>query len=128
MKLCYLDTSAALKFVVLEPEREALLDYVEDPQLVLVSSWLLYTEMLCASGRRPEQLSEEIAKQALDAVEFVDVSRHDLISASRLAPLRSNDAIHLAVASRLQVDEILTYDHELIEAASRLGIAASSPR
>lgn len=128
MRVAYLDTSAALKFIVYEPERNALINHVSDSSLTLVSSWLLYTEMLCAAGRRPEQLSVETAKQALDHVEFVDLTRHDMIGAARLTPLRSADALHLAVALRLQADEIITYDRELAETAAKFGIRAASPR
>ncbi|MFT3714750.1 MAG: PIN domain-containing protein [Gordonia sp. (in: high G+C Gram-positive bacteria)] len=44
------------------------------------------------------------------------------------APLRSNDAIHLATALRLGVDEMLTYDEELGRAASAAGIRVVAPR
>lgn len=127
MKLAYLDTSAALKIVVSEPGREALIGYLNDPGLTLTASWLLYTEMLCAAGRRPEAVPADLARQALDQVEFVDLTRADLISAARLTPLRSADALHLATALRMQVDEIITYDHELIETAPRLGLRTVTP-
>jgi predicted nucleic acid-binding protein len=57
----------------------------------------------------------------------VDVTRGDLLSAGTYTPLRSNDAIHLATALRLGVDEILTYDEELATAAERAGIRVSAP-
>lgn len=127
VRLAYLDTSAALKLVVLEPGRDELLAHLSDPKLTLTASWLLYTEMLCAAGRRPEQLPEQLARQALDQVEFVDLSRRDLTAAGRHAPLRSNHAIHLEVALRLEVDELISYDRELITAAHRLGLSTASP-
>jgi len=127
VKLAYLDTSAALKSVVREPERDAFIAHISDPGLTLTASWLLYTEMLCAAGRRPEQLPEQLIRQALDHVEFVDLARRDLIAAGQHAPLRSNNAIHLEVALRLEVDEFISYDHELLTAAHRLGLRTASP-
>jgi predicted nucleic acid-binding protein len=41
--------------------------------------------------------------------------------------LRSNDAIHLAVAARLGVDVVLTYDLELARAAEVLGLGVAAP-
>ena len=66
-------------------------------------------------------------RQALDPVELVELKQRDFVAASRLAPLRSADVLHLAVAMRLQADEILTYDRELAEAAERAGIRALAP-
>lgn len=128
MRLAYLDTSAALKLVVEEDHSTALLAYLTDqPSLTLTASWLLYTEMHCAAGRRPNSIAIESIREVLDQIEFVDQTRNDMIFAARLAPLRSNDAIHLAVAMRLQVDEFITYDRELIEAAPRVALAPVSP-
>lgn len=128
MRVAYLDTSAAMKLVIEEAETNALLDHLEaDPDLVLVSSWLLHTELHCASGRRPQDVPEETVREVLDPVELADVTRRDLISAGRHTPLRSNDAIHLAVALRVDADELLTYDAELGEAARRLGLTVTAP-
>lgn len=127
VRVAYLDTSAALKFIVAEPERDALLNYLSDPALTLTASWLLHTEMLCAAGRRPEQLPESLVLQALDHIELVDVTRRDFLAAAQHAPLRSNDALHLEIALRLEVDELVTYDRELVSAAQRVGLRTASP-
>lgn len=50
-----------------------------------------------------------------------------MIAAGIHAPLRSNDAIHLAVAIRLGVDELITYDQELTVAAVRAGLTVVAP-
>lgn len=128
MRLAYLDTSAALKLIVEEAESEALTRYLtSQPDLVLVASWLLYTELHCAAARRPETLRTELVREALDQVEFVDVTRKDYFDAATFAPLRSNDALHLAVALRLEVGEMITYDHELIDTARRFGLGSALP-
>ncbi|MFT4307153.1 MAG: PIN domain-containing protein [Microbacterium sp.] len=41
--------------------------------------------------------------------------------------MRSNDAIHLAVALRIGADEIVTYDRELAGAAAAAGIPVIAP-
>ncbi|MBI4898504.1 MAG: type II toxin-antitoxin system VapC family toxin [Actinobacteria bacterium] len=126
--LTYLDTSAALKLVVDEPESEALVEAITaDPPRQLVSSWLLHTEMFCAAGRHPDDIDLDSVRAVLEAVSLADLARGDLIAAGTHTPLRSNDAVHLAVAIRLGVDEVVTYDPELSEAVTRSGLAVVSP-
>lgn len=128
MTVAYLDTSAAMKLVIEEAESEALVDaLVATPDRVLAASWLLYTEMMCAAGRRPELITDDLVRQALDPVEFVDLNRGDYFAAARHAPLRSNDALHLAAALRLCADEFITYDAELASAAARDGLRVIAP-
>lgn len=63
----------------------------------------------------------------LDSVSLIDLTRGDLLAAGTHAPLRSNDAIHLAVALRVGADEIVTYDGELAERATAAGLLVLSP-
>lgn len=117
-----------MKLVVDEDETDALkdeLDRVSDR--TVVASWLLHTELHCAAGRRPEEIPVDGLTAIFDRVELTDLTREDLLAASRNAPLRSNDAIHLAAAARLGVDEIITYDAELADAARLAGIVVLSP-
>ena len=53
----------------------------------------------------------------------VDLTRGDMLAAGTHAPLRSNDAIPLAVAIRLGTDEIATYT----VSSQRLRTAAGLP-
>lgn len=124
----YLDTSAALKLLIEEDESRALVDSLTSGgSRRLVSSWLLHTELHCAAGRRPEIIDLADVATVLAAVDLVDLSRGDFLAAGTLSPLRSNDALHLAVAIRLGADELLTYDAELQHAAARGGIAILAP-
>jgi predicted nucleic acid-binding protein len=126
--ISYLDTSAAMKLVLDEPQSEALtaaLAGQDDRRLV--SSWLLHTEMHCAAGRHPQDVNREAVGTVLDSVSLIDLARGDLLAAGTHAPLRSSDAIHLAVALRVGADEIVTYDGELIEQATAAGLPALSP-
>jgi predicted nucleic acid-binding protein len=126
--ISYLDTSAAMKLILDEPQSEALtaeLTGSEDRRLV--SSWLLHTEMHCAAGRHPKDVDLEAVGNVLDAVSLIDITRGDLLAAGTHAPLRSNDAIHLAVALRVGADEIVTYDIELATRATAVGLHVLSP-
>lgn len=125
--LTYLDTSAAMKLVIEEPESEALVHALTARGHRLVASWLLHTELHCAAGRQPDVVDLGAITTVLEAVDLVDITRGDLIAAGTLAPLRSNDAVHLAVAIRLGVDELLNYDHELAAIALKAGLQASAP-
>ena len=127
MKVSYLDTSAAMKLVVAEAESAALVDGLSSDRR-LVASWLLHAEMHCAAGRHPDEVDIGDVQDVLNTVNLADLTRGDMIAAGTLAPLRSNDAIHLAVAIRLGADEMITYDGELTEAARTAGLSVFAPR
>lgn len=127
MTVAYLDTSAAMKLVVEESESAALASELGDPSRRLAASWLLHTELHCAAGRNPAIISIEAITTVIDAVALVDVTRGDLLAAGTHAPLRSNDAIHLAAALRIGADEMVTYDAELARAAASAGIRVFAP-
>jgi predicted nucleic acid-binding protein len=126
--ISYLDTSAAMKLVLDEPQSEALTaELVGRDDRRLVSSWLLHTEMHCAAGRHPQDVDLETVGTVLNSVSLIDLTRGDLLAAGTHAPLRSNDAIHLAVALRVGAVEIVTYDAELTEQATAAGLTVLSP-
>ena len=123
----YLDTSAAMKILVEEPESEALVRELTSPDHRLAASWLLHTELHCAAGRHPAVIAIDAVTSVLDAVALIDLTRGDLLAAGTHAPLRSNDAMHLATALRLGVDGIVTYDAELSRAAIAAGLRVIAP-
>jgi uncharacterized protein len=117
-----------MKLIIDEPESDALVDELsgsDDRQLV--SSWLLHTELHCAAGRHPQDVDLDTVAAVLEAVGLIDLTRGDLLAAGTHAPLRSNDAIHLAVALRVGSDEILTYDVELATTARAAGLRVLAP-
>lgn len=126
----YLDTSAALKLLVDEPESDALAHDLTSCVAAgdrLVSSMLLYTELHCAAHRRAA-LDPASVRTVLDSLSLVDLRRDDLLRAASSAwGLRSADAIHLAVALRLDVDEMVAYDQELCDAAEAAGLSWAAP-
>ncbi len=115
-----------MKLVVAETESVALAKGLSADRR-LVASWLLHTEMHCAAGRHPDDVDIATVQQVLNTVNLVDLTRGDMIAAGTHTPLRSNDAIHLAVAIRLGADEMVTYDAELAEAAKAAGLAVLAP-
>jgi predicted nucleic acid-binding protein len=124
----YLDTSAAMKLIVDEPQSDQLTrELTSGEGRDLVASWLLHTELHCAAGRHPAAVDLDAVQSVLDVVSLVDLTRGDLLAAGTHTPLRSNDAIHLAVALRVGCDEMITYDVELAAAARTAGLAVSSP-
>ena len=128
--ICYLDTSAAMKLLVEEAESAALTTYLQsaDDERHLVSSWLLHTELHCAANRHPDDVDLTSVGIVLDVVSLIDLTRGDLLTAGTLpGRLRSNDALHLAVALRVGADELVTYDTELVAAAVAAGIVAVQP-
>lgn len=128
MTLAYVDTSAAIKLIIEEAESAILAETLAGTtDRHLASSWLLHTEMHCAAGRHPEDIDLNAVRAVLDTINLVDLTRGDMIAAGTHAPLRSNDALHLAVAIRLGVDEMITYDSELAAAASSAGLTVLAP-
>jgi hypothetical protein len=125
--LAYLDASAAIKLIIEEAESATLAESLSSSSDRLVSSWLLHTEMHCAAGRHSQDIELETVRAVLDTINLVDLTRGDMIAAGTHAPLRSNDAIHLAVAIRLGVDELITYDQELADAATSAGLTVLAP-
>ena len=128
MTVAYLDTSAAMKLVIEEPQSDALVaELLARDDRQIISSWLLHAELHCAAGRHPDDVELGAVRAVLDVVSLIDITRGDLLSAGTHAPLRASDAIHLAVALRVGSDEIVTYDAELAEAANAAGVAVLSP-
>lgn len=133
MVISYLDTSAAMKLLVDEPESKPLVTYLRNTARVedfqVVAGWLLHTELHCAARRRPDVVDIGAAGALLDSVTLVDLTRGDLLTAGSLpGRLRSHDAIHLAVALRVGADAFIGYDLELLHAAGAAGLATQSPR
>lgn len=127
MTITYIDTSAAMKLVFREAETDALKTYFAANSVqTLCAAWLLHTELHCAAGRRGTA-SAELLSGVLAVVELVDLIRGDFVAAGTLAPLRAQDALHLAVAMRVGADEVVTYDRELADAAERAGLRVVSP-
>lgn len=133
MVIFYIDTSAAMKLLVEEAESTALREFFAavfrvGSGNVLAASLLLHTELHCAAGRRPSDVNIKDVQTVLDSIDLFDLTKGDLLTAGTLpGRLRSNDSIHLAVALRIGVDEMITYDVELANACAAAGISVVQP-
>lgn len=126
----YLDTSAAVKLVVAEPQSKAMSLWAESHADSVVSSDLLRTELLRATLRgAPEAMPR--AREVLDSITILTMPTPLFERAAELEPslLRSLDAVHLAAALELgdELDGIVTYDERLTEAAMLHGVQAIAP-
>ncbi|SRR5690606_19382966 len=130
--MLYLDTSALVKIVVLEPESPALRGYLSDrPSARAISSYLAHTELLRAARTHGPAVMTK-ARTVLGEVHMVDVTRQVLEMAATLdigQQLRSLDAIHLATAISVldQLEALVSYDRRLLAAAAELGLPVAAP-
>jgi predicted nucleic acid-binding protein len=124
----YVDTSAFVKLVRVEPETEPLrTDVGAEP---LVSSALLAVEVRRAAARLGRE-ALDAAQGLLQRVTLLPLGAEVLDAAATLEPpaLRSLDALHLATALSIGPAHLAlyTYDDRLAEAARAHGFAVRSP-
>lgn len=126
----YLDTAAAAKLLVEEPESSAVAGWLDERIAsgeTIVSNLLLETELRRFAVR--EQLPQVTVTEVLDRVDLVEPDRALFHEAGILPDhtLRSLDALHLATVLRLDAASLLTYDLRLAEAAGALGVRVVAP-
>jgi uncharacterized protein len=127
----YLDSSALVKLVVLEPESAALREFLRG-HVLRVSSALAEVEVPRALKRAGYGATEgRRATELLARIALVEIDRRILRTAATLTPpdLRSLDAIHLATALSVGHDlaGIVTYDQRLSDAALGADIVVWAP-
>jgi predicted nucleic acid-binding protein len=128
----YLDSSAIVKLVAVEPESAALRRFLRRGEGPWATSALARTEVVRALLPAGPAAVER-ARSVLSAVAEVVITRNVLDRAAQLepeTPLRTLDAIHLASAMRLGRDltAVVTYDHRMADAAEELGLVVQAPR
>jgi uncharacterized protein len=128
--LAYLDTSAAAKLILDEPEQTALVAELRGWP-VRVSSALLGAE-LRRVGLRFDALAA--AERLLRGVALISVTDELLVAAGLAQPasLRMLDSVHLVTAlhvhDREPIGAIFCYDSRLIDAARAHGFSVLTPR
>ena len=137
----YLDTSALVKWYLNEDGSDAFVAYLKKLDVAVVSS-LARTEMRSLLARRRRTGDLEPALESLLFAAFLDDIAAGFLSpcnvedprfdeaASLIArypeyPLRTLDALHLAVARHEQVDAIATADSVMAETAQAMGFAVT---
>ncbi len=134
----YFDSSALIKRSVEEAESdavEAAFDRYVAENAVIVSSSLAWVEVSRAlrsrldSGSNGDDEIHDAVEGALSGVAERLIDGEVIGLARRVAPsrLRSLDAIHLATAILLDVDEIVVYDDRLIDACRHTGLTVATP-
>lgn len=126
----YLDTSALVKLVVVEPETPAMHAWATRPGRVLVSCDLARTELMRAVRRVAPDLAVA-AHEVLDSLTLLRVGTQVFDAAARLVPesLHTLDAVHLAAALALgdDLEAVVTYDERLAEVCRVNGVAVLAP-
>jgi len=137
----YLDASALVKLLVSEHDSDALNDALAGALDVVISD-LALTELASALGRRTRERTvtptqartlqreaEGLAARCRRAEMTPAVHRRAerLLLASRTTPLRSLDALHLALAIDAHAATLVTFDVHLRAAAAGHGITVAPP-
>ena len=124
----YLDTSAAVKLVIAEPESAALRTWLAGRELV--ASDLVRVELLRAV-RHHSPACRLQARAVLEAVDLVRITPAVCDLAAELDPvvLCSLDAIHSATAISLgpDLEGVVVYDERLGQACRALGLSVEAP-
>ena len=129
--VAYLDTSAAIKLLVDEPETAALRRKLST-WARRASAALLRVELFRAIKRSGLPRLLEPAGLELARISLIALDDGVLQRAAEIEPptVRSLDAIHLAAAISLGADlgAVVTYDRRMSEAAQALGLPVIAPR
>jgi predicted nucleic acid-binding protein len=128
--VAYIDTSAAVKLLMTEPESPALRRWLRR-RPARASAALLRVELVRVVRRAglPRLIPE--ARKLLAGVHLIRLDDALLDRAADLDPieLRSLDSIHLAAAVSLGDDlaAVVSYDERLLAAATSLGLPTATP-
>lgn len=129
--MIYLDSCAAIKLLVPEPESATLVDWLTAHESeVIISSGLIRVELHRALHRI--SAADEVVDQAEQLLDGLHLRPVDAVLqlAAELdgQHLRSLDAIHLATAlSATSSPTFVTYDTRLAEHATRAGLTVTAP-
>ena len=127
-RLSYVDASALVKLVILEPGSEAMLRwYIESERVVTSRVGLVET------GRAARRRDHDAIRlgRVLGSIEIIecDATIGERAAALPPATVRTLDAIHVASALELgsALDAFVTYDERLADAARMAGLPVVTP-
>ena len=126
--VAYLDSSAFVKLVVLEPESSALRQWLRNWPDRASATLLRVESVRAVAPTGPKAV--RTARWQMARLHLIELNRRPLDTAATLpGPLRSLDCIHLAAAQSLGSDlgAVVTYDQRLAQAAERMGMTVESP-
>lgn len=131
MSAWYIDSSAIVKFAVVEQESAAMAAWRTDldPEDAVVTSELAVAEVVRAVRRVGGDVNVALAH--LDSLEQLVMDRDLMLAAGSVDPpgIRTLDAIHLAaaLAAGKELGGVVTYDARMAEAARALGLLVLTP-
>jgi hypothetical protein len=140
-RIIYFDTSALAKWYINEAKSEDVERYIQEQGPVSISD-LTVVEMRCLLARRRRERSIDAKMEAEIFSTFQEDVRQEflichqlpkglsagavnLLSALSDIPLRTLDALHLAITKDLPADILATADHIMASGAKALGISVS---
>ncbi len=132
MTTLYVDSSALLKRIVIEPESSAvraLLRQSHQAGDLLTASSLAWLEVWRGLRRAGLANVTPLARRALSGIAEFPLSEAVLLRARNIGGdhLRSLDAVHLSSALAVGADHLLTYDDRLADSATDAGITVVRP-
>jgi uncharacterized protein len=132
LTIVYVDTSALLKRVVVEPESPAVRSLLRESHAsgdLLTASSFAWLEVWRALRWAAVADVAAVTQRALSGIAEFPLSDPILLRARRvgLHQLRACDALHLASAIAIGADALLTYDNRLAESAATAGINVLAP-
>ena len=126
--MIYIDTSAVVKLVVEESESQALREAVtgRTPYAISVVGEI-ETIRACRRAQIPADQVDSVRRRLLVIPLAAEIA--DLAETIGPSELRSLDAIHLATALSIEEDleELVTYDVRLADAAREAGLTVLAP-
>jgi predicted nucleic acid-binding protein len=130
--MIYVDTSAMVKLVVVEPESAALINWLNAHlDESLATSIIGHIELVRAAARGGPAATAA-ARSLASSIDTLVLTDAIASVAATVPPaeLRTLDAIHLATAHthRRNLSALCAYDRRLLEAADSQGLPTVSPR
>ncbi|MGH6999032.1 MAG: type II toxin-antitoxin system VapC family toxin [Phenylobacterium sp.] len=131
MSAWYVDSSAIVKFAVVEQESAALAAWRADldAEDAVVTCELAVAEVVRAVRRVDGDV--DVALAHLDSLEQLVMDRDLMLAAGSVDPpgIRTLDAIHLAaaLATGEELGGVVTYDARMADAARALGLLVLAP-
>lgn len=126
-QIFYIDSSVALRAILEVPEKEAVQNWLSQPDVLYVSSRLLKTEVLRTLRR--EKIPLFYAAPLLSRVGLIEItSEIHTIAESFETHIKTLDALHVATALTLGGEAtVATHDRNMKHVASHLGLPVIDP-
>ncbi len=138
-ELIYFDTSALAKWYLNEEKSQDVEQYIQEHGPVAISD-LTVIEIRCLLARRRREGSIDAKMESRIFATFQEDVRQNflvchpfpegltagavnLVSVHPELPLRTLDALHLAIAKEIQADKVATSDRTMAAAAKAMGLS-----